>query len=301
MIPPARLLLLPAVGTLRQMPSFAFWLVSAVLRVAEAQDSGAPGPTEEALPLPEEALQSQDPTVAQRERLDQAVTLYIDGELSAARDAVLRLLTDLEQSGSEVGPEADALHRDARVWLGEILYSLGDLQAAHSTFEVVALRWPDTHLDPFVHPPEVVAFYDSVLAAVQISRAPPPAPMVPPRAPPGLVLYALPGGLQFYNERPLLGSATLGSVTALAMTTVGMRVWLVAQDDRPGVRGLQVLGDQDDLERLRSLRAVQNTVGVATLAIWGAGVIQGSIQTLVQQRSGSQAVQLQGGQVVATF
>lgn len=252
------------------------WLAAAQAQEGPGTDPSAADPAPEARPddpAPPETLAQEE-----RGRLDAAIGHYISGDPALARDELLLLLAEPQRLD-------DALHREARIWLGEILYTLGDVQAAHSAFEVVVLTWPETRLDPFVHPPEVVALYDSVRAAVEVARVIPPErppAELPARERPSVLLTALPGGLQFYNQKPALGGITLGTVTALGMTTVGMRLWLAAQDSVPGQRGIQLEGDSARLAELRRFRAVENTLGFATVALWGAAVAQGVVQVQVQ-------------------
>lgn len=199
----------------------------------------------------------EEAEIQARAVLDDALNAYVDGDLTGARSALLKLVND---------PSVDdpALLQEARVWLGEIEYFMGEQAAARSTFRTVLVYDPTYRMDPFVHPPEVIAFFDSVRAEVAVSQPDlvrPPAPALP------LWLVApFPGGMQFRNGNPVLGATTLMGVTTLGATTIGLRVWLVAQDLDPDRAGIQI--GPDDAGLVRGLRRFQLTAGSACAAVW---------------------------------
>lgn len=192
-----------------------------------------------------------------RAQLDDALVAYVDGDLAGARGVLLKLVNDPTLD------DADLL-QEARVWLGEIEYFMGEQAAARSTFRTVLVYDPTFRMDPFVHPPEVVAFFDSVRAEVAVTQLEPVLPPGPTL--PLLVVAVFPGGMQFRNDRPWLGASTLLGVTALGGTTFGLRRWLLAQDLDPEKSGLQI--GPDDEQLVRSVRRGQVTAGSATVALW---------------------------------
>ncbi|MCB9759042.1 MAG: hypothetical protein H6739_04315 [Alphaproteobacteria bacterium] len=246
-----------------------------LLLAAEARSAPepSPAPPEDAPAAPEPGPRAAPATPKQR--LDLAVRHYVAGERTAARNELLVLVNDPSL-------EDEALRTEARLWLGEIQYVMGELQAAESTFEAVLFEHPETRLDPFTHPPDVIAFFDAVRASVQVRTPkpviPPPLPVLPIRPPPSKLTIAVPGGLQFYNDQPALGVFTVASVAGLGVTTLGMRLWLQAQDEIPGERGIQIYDDPLRVQRLRTVRAVENTLGFTALGIWGTAVLQGAIR-----------------------
>lgn len=204
--------------------------------------------------------QSEDPQA----RIDAAVSLYISGDLPGARAELIRLVND-----PSLG-ESDLQH--ARIWLGEVEYVGGEREAARSTFRTVLLYDPSFRMDPFLHPPEVVSFFEATRA--ELSRAPDPLPDLPPPRPPltRTLAWVVPGGMQFTNGRPVLGVTTFAGVAALAGSTLPMRSWLLAQDQDPGTWGIAVNNEAEEA-KVRRVRAMQMGAGAAAGLLWlGAGV-----------------------------
>lgn len=216
------------------------------------------------------AAEESAAAAAERARLDHAIELYIAGESAQARNELLVIVLDPTLADS-------ALQREARVWLGEVQYAMGELQAAEDTFRAALAYQPDLVLDPFVHPPDVVAFFDAVRATAQVQVPVPPFPTDPDR--PSWLVLAAPGGIQFYNGQPVLGALTGGTVGGLGAVTLGMRLWLRAQDEDPDRRGVQIYDDPDRVRTLRTFRAVENTLGFAALGVWGIGMVQGVLHS----------------------
>ncbi len=203
---------------------------------------------------------SEDPQA----RIDAAVSLYISGDLPGARAELIRLVND-----PNLG-EADL--QQARVWLGEVEYVGGEREAARSTFRTVLLYDPSFRMDPFLHPPEVVSFFEATRA--ELSRVPDPMATLPPPRPTlsRTLAWVVPGGMQFTNGRPVLGVTTFAGVAALAGSTIPMRAWLLAQDEAPGSWGIGV-SDETKAAQVRRVRTVQMSAGAAAGLLWlGAGV-----------------------------
>lgn len=215
-----------------------------------------------------------DPTAEARiedanNRLEAAINLYISGDSPAARNELMVLV--LDPALANTPPQAEA-----RVWLGEVLYAMGEVQAAEDTFRAALALDPALRLDPFLHPPEVVAFFDAVRVSAQ-ARPPEESFTRKDEGPPWLVL-AMPGGVQFYNGQPVLGTLTGGTVGSLGAITLGMRLWMRAQDEDPDHFGVQVYDDAERVRRLRAVRAVENTLGFTALGVWGVGIAQGVLR-----------------------
>ncbi|MCB9791916.1 MAG: hypothetical protein H6741_04240 [Alphaproteobacteria bacterium] len=253
-----------------------------------AQTSPAPVPVEPGLPAPEQ-------------RLEEAVDAYIRGELVQARDMLIQLVTD---------PDVDdpKLLQEARLWLGEIQYNLNELQAAEKTFQTVLLHDPELRLDPYRYPPDVIAFFDAVRAALEAQRPPDvvdPVRPPPPRAPPSVAAYLAPGGLQFYNKQPGLGALTLTAVGGLGATSLGMRIWLLSRDIDPDTPGVQIevpVEDVDDLQvRLNAYQALENSAGFLAIGIWGATTLGGALRAQRDLEAGAAELQVGPGSASLTI
>lgn len=211
------------------------------------------------------------------ERLEEAIRTYLSGELAEARNQLVVLVHDDEISDP-------ALLEEARVWLGEVHYLLGDTAAAEAVFRTAIYQNPDLSLDTFNHPPQVVAFFDSVKA--EIGRLPVPIEVPDPPVVvtnPTFIHWALPGGLQFYNEQPGWGAAALTGVSLSAISTLGINLYLRGFDDLPEQFGVQLTGhanheEPESIQRLQRIRAAQWSVAGLGLVGWTASVAVGTAQ-----------------------
>jgi class 3 adenylate cyclase len=113
-------------------------------QVAEEQSApDAPGVTfGDAVPVPDI-----------KQRLDEAVRAYQVGQREEAR----RLLVDLVLAPPPGDP---TLLLEARIYLGELLYTEGDEEGARRFFEQVLQIDPLYIIDPFRHPPDITSFFD---------------------------------------------------------------------------------------------------------------------------------------------
>ncbi|MCK6523072.1 hypothetical protein L6R49_16755 [Myxococcota bacterium] len=247
------------------MPLLAALAALTFTSAAIAQEAGARGAETTA-----EGVEDAPEREAE-DRVDAAIQLYIQGSPGAARDALMLILSEPELAGRR------EVLSEARVWLGEVQFVLGEHAAAQATFEAALRDDPNLRLDPFEHPPEVVTFFDAVRA-----QQPPPPPEDGPRATategPSLLVTVAPGGLQLYNGQTGLGAAVIGSVSAMGITCLTMRLWLVSHDDKPGTWGVQVEGDEDLGRQLRAVKTAENTIGMAALGLWGAAILQGTVR-----------------------
>jgi hypothetical protein len=208
------------------------------------------------------------PQQAPQARIDAAVSLYIAGDLEGARAELIRLVSDPALSEEEL--------QLARIWLGEVEYVGGEREAARSTFRTILLYDPDYRMDPFLHPPEVVSFFEATRA--ELSRPVDPlGPLQPSRPPlPRTLAWLLPGGMQINNGKPLLGASAFVGVAVLAGSTLPLRSWLVSQDQDPAIWGIDVPADQ--VPQVRRVRAAQLSVGTAAGLLWMGSALAGSVR-----------------------
>lgn len=199
---------------------------------------------------------------AEQMALDEALARYLEGDLSSSRDALLRIVNDPDD------PDPTVL-REARVWLGEVQYYLGDKEAARSTFRTVLLYERAYRMDPFVHPPEVVAFFDSVRAEVEAAG---PTPRRSSALTPPAHAFLWPGGLQWHNGRPGAAALTAVSVTGSVVVVGGLRLYMVNQDQDAATPGINVDTDEE-VQQLENMRLAQFGVAAVGTTLWlGTGV-----------------------------
>ena len=254
-----------------------------------------PAPEPEALPDPPPGPGTQAPTpedTGPEARLSRAIQAYLSGELEEAREAFLLLVADkgLEQSHPQV-------RREAQVYLGSLDHNLGDRDAARNTYLLILLEDPDFQLDPFAHPPELLAFFDSVRVQAQAMRPIAPPPEAPSKSLNPLLLV-VPGGLQLHNGQQMTGLTVLGGVAGLGLLTGALRVRLQTMDVDTDRDGIQVHTEEDKLLAERLKLATQAT-GWSTLVIWSASFLHGA---LVSTRSdGTKTVSMVGPNLVVRW
>ena len=208
----------------------------------------------------------QDAELSHAEReLEHALDAYVRGDLREARDALLRIVNDPAVDDEET-------LQTARVWLGEVHWYMGDREAARSTFRTILLYDREHRLDPFAHPPEVVAFYDSVRAEVEASQGPPPLAR---RDLPPATAYLWPGGVQFHNGKPVAAALTSVGVALAAGGVGATRVYLVRQDQDPDTYGLQV--PEGQVDQLSAVRAGQWAIAAAGAGLWLGTSVGGTV------------------------
>jgi hypothetical protein len=193
-------------------------------------------------------------------RLDAAVSAYQSGQLDLARERLAALVMDNSVSDLR-------LRQEARVYLGEVFLGEGKDDDARRVWELVLAEDPDYRVDPFRHPPEVVARFEVVRAyTVRIDKLPPTA-VLPPLRPPrsvwlGFGAYQLAQGetgkgVLLLTAEAGLGVASLAGFAALAR-------------DRTCIAGTT---DCDALYRTRNLQWAATTgmlvVHVTSVALAG--------------------------------
>jgi hypothetical protein len=196
--------------------------------------------------------------VSPRDRLDQAVRRYQFGESEIAIGLLSALVVE------EALP--DDVRRDARIYLGELLYIGGDKDAARRFFEQVLAKDPDHVIDPFRHPPEVCGFFNYVRAyqspvrprdGGQDGAVLVPGMQLPDTLPARpAIAYAGFGVYQFKYHRTGQGLAFLS--TQVIALGGNVAAWAIYLSDYHVVEG-----NQAELDRLNAIRWA--SVGTAVL------------------------------------
>ena len=184
-----------------------------------------------------------------RTRLDAAVAGYKRGEIDTAKLALTGIVNDPTIAD-------EALRQQARMYLGEMLYLQQQEDEARRLFEAVLSIDPGYTIDPFVHPPDVYGFFETVRA--YLVKPPIPAPSVQSSAPGsaylGFGLYQFQTG----QTRKATRFAILQSFTG-ALSLYGFASLM---DDR------LYLNEGDTLDRLKLRRTVQWTSTAAFYGVW---------------------------------
>src|SRR5262245_20248992 len=201
------------------------------------------------------AAEGEEPPSAaptsEQDRLEHAVAEYQTGRWDAAQLELTVLMSDPNVS--------QPVQQEARVYLGKVLYFRGDDEGARKIFEQVVSIDPDFQVDPFRHPPEILAQFE--IARSSVAPFPRPEPF---RAKFGETL--IPGGyFQIRYGRPAMGTALLVTQAASLAASVTMFVALLPEDART-----YEVGSEKE-ERVKLQRGVQ--VGAA--AVFWSSVIYG--------------------------
>lgn len=208
-------------------------------------------------------VQEPGPTTTVQD-LDAALEVYLSGDLAGAR-ADIRRLTRLPDF------EASERREEALIYLAEIEYYLGEREAAWSTCQRLVQLSPDYRVDPFVHPPELVAFFDSVRAASLATQA--PSTSTDRAAIPAWALF-LPGGIQLHQDQDALGILAITGVGGLAASSAGLYTALKRYDldlQRPGIQ----VTSTEDLQRADSLLLWTNVTRWSAASLYGLGLLHG--------------------------
>ncbi|MFH1466453.1 MAG: hypothetical protein ABIO70_18865 [Pseudomonadota bacterium] len=210
---------------------------------------------------------AQEPPVYGRERFVEAIRAYRAGEHARAVQGLTALLIDPRVQNRD-------LRISARVYLGEILLSDGNQQAAWDAFRVILVDEPDHHLDPYEHPPDVVEFFETVRAATIAMGpdAPPPGPEPePPEIRPLPTGAYLGFGLHQLRQGRILAGSLLaaGEVGLLAGTfATGIPLYL----------DHETYDEAHEYPALKRARALNWSLGGAFAVLWAVGVSEASLQ-----------------------
>lgn len=153
-----------------------------------------------------------------------------------------------------------------REYLGAALWFQGDTKAALDEFTALLVRNPQTHLDPAVYPPKMIADFEGLrqnlvrLGVLKPDQQARPPELTEPgtEAPFGLTLFPFGVG-QFANREPGRGTAFL--VAEAVLGAVSASYYLYNRD--LGVRG----------ERSTSAVVTQVSTGTAFFLVTGWGIL----------------------------
>ncbi|MFM2246746.1 MAG: hypothetical protein RL071_2820, partial [Pseudomonadota bacterium] len=220
---------------------------------AAAQAPAEPAPAAPLLPEAGPAAAPEAPSPAPaapspEDRLLDAVTDYQRGERERAQAKLVALVVD-------EGTLPVLVRQEARVYLGELLFAQDQKQEAQVFFEQVLASDPAYRLDPFVHPPDVCAFFDYV-RALSADEPPAPPPPLPARMP--AAVFSPLGTYHIRNGEKLRGYAY--QVGILGTASASLLMGGVLLSDR---RYLPGTAEED---QLRALKRAQIGVSAAT---WG--------------------------------
>lgn len=231
-------------------------LLNGASGTAAAQAPVEPAPAAPLLPPAEPAAAPEAPEApapapaapSPEDRLLDAVTDYQRGERERAQAKLVALVVD-------EGALPVLVRQEARVYLGELLFAQDQKQEAQVFFEQVLAADPTYRLDPFVHPPDVCAFFDYVRA---LSADEPPAPPPPPAARMPAAVFSPLGTYHIRHGEKLRGYAY--QVGILGTASASLLMGGVLLSDR---RYLPGTAEED---QLRALKRAQIGVSAAT---WG--------------------------------
>jgi hypothetical protein len=213
---------------------------------AERPDGGT-APEAGATPTP-----VPPPTAEQaRQRLQEAVQHYLDGDATGARQMLSVLLG--------FGPDLEVnVRKEALVWLADILYSEEGEKAARNALEALLSEDPDYTLDSFAHPPELSRFFEQMKAERAAVANPPPPPPPAPKLRPFPLLVFLPGGVYYYvNGQPWVG-VTLSTLQVASVA--GSAALFVQLSELPAEVEPT---DEDQVSKARGLRALNWSIATA--------------------------------------
>lgn len=211
---------------------------------AQAQDSPAPVPAQDS-PAPD----GPAPAADDQARLDAAVSQYQRGQRAEAQAGLVALVL-------EEGATRPAVRTEALIYLAEVLYVSGEKERAQVFFEQVLDEQPGYRIDPYVHPPDVCAYFDYVRALNGAAQPPPPPALPPPRRP--LSVFSPVATYHIREGDRAKGFAYQAGI--LSTATASLLMGGVLLSDR------RYLGGTEEQTQLEALKRAQ--IGVS-VACWG--------------------------------
>ena len=134
-----------------------------------------------------------------REALGEAVRHYAGGDAATARILLLALLG----RGPRLPPD---VRIDTLAWLADVLFATSGEAPARDVLETLLDEAPDYLMDPFEHPPEVVAYLEDLRDQRRRAQLPPDPPPTVRREQPWPWTVLLPGGAYYWSvNRPVEG------------------------------------------------------------------------------------------------
>jgi len=106
-------------------------------------------------------------------RVDSAIRAYLEGDHDRAVAELMTVTADPRLTDPVV-------RQRAGLFLAEVLFVRGAREAAWDAFRALLDEQPDIQLDPFEHPPDVVAFFETVRSTGPRQQQPAPQPVVQP-------------------------------------------------------------------------------------------------------------------------
>jgi hypothetical protein len=212
------------------------------------------------------ALTPAPASPTEQDRLVRAVQEYQSGRWDAAQIALTTIISDPSTS---LG-----VQQEARIYLGEVLFTRGEQDAARQLFEQVLTIDPDFQVDPFRHPPEILTQFE--IARSSVVPFQPPEPFRTK-----FVSTLIPGGLyQLQHERPVMGTTLLVTQVGLVAANVTMWISLLPLDERT----YDVGSPEEQSAKLR--RGIQLVAGYGALGSYLLGFVDASHQWRVERKRG---------------
>jgi hypothetical protein len=200
---------------------------------------------------------STDPHPALTQRVDSAIRAYLDGEHD-------RAVAELTAINALPGLTDPAVAERARVFLAEVLFVRGAREAAWDAFRAVLDENPAAQLDPFEHPPDVVAFFETVKSSGPRSQSLTANTGLPPRT-----RFPRTGFMPFGVYQFQRGQRTTGALLALTQVGTGVAsivLWNQLRDHNQAV-------EEEELSQLQRRRDVQLSMGGSFYGLWALGVL----------------------------
>jgi hypothetical protein len=202
-------------------------LLLALTAVASAQELPLDDPSAEAPGIePGEAPLPPIPT-----ELERAKEAYFGGGHEEAI-AILSELRDRIERGAAASPQTRA---EVGIYLGEVLLLLKDQESAWGAFRWLLLKQPDIAIQPALHPPEVVTWFEAARAEVHAElqrEAEEPSPVIAGPSPLPVWGYAPFGIPQFVQKHPVRGALYGTGQAAASGLSVGVFVHLLQVNRR---------------------------------------------------------------------
>lgn len=201
------------------------------------------------------------------ESLEAAKSEYFAGGHAVALESLVQLIDRLNND-----PAADrTILVQAEVYRAEIEYVTQDRAASWASFVRVLDLMPDFQINTFLHPAEVVDWFDLVkreTSSASLNELPPETERV--RAP--AWVYAPVGIPQLGQGQTGAGIAFASTQVATAAASIGLHLHM-----RSWRRRIADTGTPDDFQRFNQIRyGVQLPVTVAFYALYATSVLSGT-------------------------